>query len=258
MEGVPHLKELSSKFREKGFEIIAVSDEDESKIAGFVKSKATNYGIVKASKSAVYDAYGANGYPSAWVLDVEGKCLWAGRPASLTEGMVEEWTKDLPPTRISREVAKALKPAVEAFNKGEFGKAVNEVARHLSTDDAASLADAEYIDQILDKRQASGEAKAGKLKEAGDQPKLVALLEAEAKAFDGCEYGQKCADDAKNIKAGKEYKDCVKARDALDKLKPKVNDMKAEKAKKALEKIAKDFPNTPAGKEAAELAKDFN
>jgi len=255
VQGVPHLIELNNKFRERGFEIVAVSDEDAGTIEKFVKNKGINYGIIKASN--VLKTYGGTGYPSAWVLDVEGKVIWKGHPAGLTDAMVEDWVKDLAPVKITKEVHKVLKNAVEAYNKGEFGKAESEVDKYLSSDDPVVKTDAEFVDGVIEKRRAIGEAKAAKARDLGDLPKLATLLEAEAKAFDGSEHGKKCAEEAKSIKASKEFKDCVKAQSELDKLKPKINDMKAEKAKKALEKIARDFPNTPAGKEAAELAKDF-
>ncbi|KAA0214120.1 hypothetical protein EDM80_07185 [bacterium] len=255
MKGVPHLIELNNKFRERGFEIVAVSDEDAGTIEKFVKDKSINYGIIKASN--VIKTYGGKGYPSAWVLDVDGKVIWKGHPANLTDAMVEDWVKDLAPAKITKEVSKALRNAVEAYNKGEFGKAETEVDKHLGSDDPAVKADAEFVDGVIEKRRAVGEAKAAKARESGDLPKLATLLEAEAKAFDGSEHGKKCAEEAKTVKASKEYKDCLKAQSELDKLKPKINDMKADKAKRALEKIAKDFPGTPAGKEAAELAKDF-
>lgn len=257
MEGVPHLNELNARFREQGFEIVAASDEEEGAIAGFVKSRKLAYGVVKASKAAVYGAYGANGYPSAWVLDTEGKVIWSGHPATLKDTQVEKWIKDLAPGKITRKLAEPLKDAVAAYNAGDFGKAANEVAKHANSDDATVKADAAQIQAALDKRRALGEARIKKAREAGDLVKLAEMLGAEAKAFDGSDFGKQCAEESAKVKADKNYENCAKAKAALDKLKPKINDMLESKAKKALERIARDFPDTPAGKEAAELAKDF-
>ena len=255
MAGVPHLIELNNAYREKGFEILAVSKEDAGLIESkLISAKKPTYGVVKADIGSLYTT---NGIPHGWVLDPEGKCIWEGHPANIKNETIEEWIKDLAPGKITKEVSKQLKGAVEAYNKGQFGKAYDEAGKYLADEDAAVKADAEYVNGVVEKRKAFGEAKAKKFRDAGDLTKLVPVLEEEGKAWEGSEYGKACADEAKTVKASKEFKDCSKAQDALDKLKPKVKDMKEDKAKKALEKIAKDYPNTPAGKEAAEMAKDF-
>ena len=255
MSGVPHLNELNNKYRERGFEIVAVSSEAAGTIEEkMVKGAKATFGVVKAEIASLYQT---RGIPHGWVLDAEGKCIWEGHPGNLNDKQIEEWIKDLAPGKITKEVSKQLKGAVEAYNKGQFGKAYDEAGKYLADEDAAVKADAEYVNGVVEKRKAFGEAKAKKFRDAGDLTKLVPVLEEEGKAWEGSEYGKACADEAKTVKASKEFKDCAKAQEALDKLKPKVKDMKEDKAKKALEKIAKDYPNTPAGKEAAEMAKDF-
>jgi hypothetical protein len=252
--GVPHLNELNKSFREKGFEIVAVSDEAVGKIEEFIKSKSPTYGIVNAKD--VLKTYGGRGYPSAWVLDADGKCIWEGHPNNIKDEMVEEWVKGLAPGKITKEVQKQLKPAVDAYNKGQFGKAFEAVAEHLTSEDEKVKADAEYVNGVIEKRKAAGEAKAKKFRDAGDLVKLLPVLEEEAKGWEGSEYGKTCGEEAKTVKASKEYKLCVKAADAWAKLEPKLVDLADDKAVKALEKFIKDYPNTPQAKLAEEKLKD--
>lgn len=254
MRGVPHLNELNKKYRERGFEIVAVSSEAAGTIEDkMVKGASASFGVVKADIAALYQT---NGIPHGWVLDAEGKCIWEGHPAQLNDAQIEEWIKDLAPGKITKEVQKPLKPAVEAYNKGQFGKAFEAVAEHLTSEDAKVKADAEYVNGVIEKRKAAGEAKAKKLRDAGDLVKLVPVLEEEAKGWEGSEYGKACGDEAKTCKASKEYKLCVKAADAWAKLEPKLNDLADDKAAKALEKFIKDYAGTPQGKLAEERLKD--
>ncbi len=200
--------------------------------------------------------YATRGIPHGWVLDPEGKCIWEGHPSSIKNETIEEWIKDLAPGKISREVVKEVKPAVEAYNKGQFGKASEAIAEHLSAVDEKTKSDAEYVNGVIEKRKAAGEAKARKFRDGGDLVKLVPVLEEEGKAWEGCEYGKTCGEEAKTVKASKEYKLCVKAADAWAKLEPKLRDLTDEKAAKSLEKFIKDYAGTPEAKIAEEKLKD--
>lgn len=254
MAGVPHLIELNNTYRERGFEILAVSKEDSALIESkLIKAKSPTYGVVKADIGSLYQT---NGIPHGWVLDPEGKCIWEGHPANLNEKQIEDWIKDLAPGKITREVVKQLKPSVEAYNKGQFGKAYNAVADFLAAEDEKVKADAEYVNGVIEKRKAAGENKAKKFRDGGDLVKLVAVLDEESKAWEGCDYGKSCAEESKTVKASKEYKLCQKAAEAWAKLEPKLKDLTDEKAAKALEKFMKDYPNTPQAKLAEERLKD--
>lgn len=254
MAGVPHLIELNNKYREGGFEILAVSKEDAATIESkLIKAKNPTYGVVKADIGSLYTT---RGIPHGWVLDPEGKCIWEGHPSGISNETIEGWIKDLAPGKITKEVQKQLKPAVDAYNKGQFGKAFEAVAEHLTSEDEKVKADAEYVNGVIEKRKAAGEAKAKKLRDGGDLVKLVPVLEEEAKGWEGSEYGKTCGEEAKTVKASKEYKLCVKAADAWAKLDAKLPSLTDDKAVKALEKFIKDYPNTPQAKLAEEKLKD--
>ena len=139
MAGVPHLQELHDKFNDKGFEIVAVSNEDVGKIqTGLIDAKKVTYGVVRADIGSVYES---RGIPHSWVLDAEGKCIYKGHPSGVKAEMVEEWVANLAPTKVGKELHKDLKGAVKSFEKGEIGKAqadVKEVAGAGSTSNATA------------------------------------------------------------------------------------------------------------------------
>ena len=256
MKGVPHLQELNDKFRERGFEIVAVSKEDANLIqTKLIDAKKVTYGVVKADIGSIYET---RGIPHCWVLDAEGKCIFKGHPSSVTAESVEEWVKNLAPTKVDREVAKEVKGAAESFNKGEYGKAqVEAVKVGAEATDELVKADAKYVEELVQKHVDIYTKKMEAARTAGDLVKLGKVMEEAAAKFKGSEQGDKWATEAKELVKSKEYKDTLKAQEDLDELKPKLEDMKGSSAKKALEKIAKKYPDTPAGKEAAELAKRY-
>ncbi|MCA8912799.1 MAG: hypothetical protein KDB82_13935 [Planctomycetes bacterium] len=255
MGQVPHLQALHDKYNDKGFQILAVSKEDAGLIESkLIKGKSATYGVVKANIGSLYKT---SGIPHCWVLDAEGKCIFEGHPAGVTEDKVEEWTKDLAPTKVDKELAKELKGGVKAFEEGDMGKALKEVAAAKESEDEAVKADAEYLAGLIEKHVTVYTAKMESAKKSGDLVKLGKTLEEAADKFKGSEQGDKWKDELKELEKSDAYKDTKKAADELDKVRDKLEDMRPSSARKKLEKIAEKYPDTPAGKEAAELAKRY-
>jgi hypothetical protein len=256
VRGVPHLKDLNEKFRLRGFEIVAVSDEPVNTIDNFVKQHSIEYGIVRAT--GVLQLYGGRGYPSAWALDAEGKVIWKGHPNSVNDAMVEEWIKDLAPLKVDRELDRALRNAVRAFDSGDYGRALSDARQAAErSDDEKVKADAAYLESLVQKHIDLNKAKYEKSKEGGDLIALSKALQEALAKFKGSEHGDKADEELKELNRSKEFKDTVKAHEELEKIKPQLDDMRPANAKRALERIASRYPDTAAGKEAAELARRY-
>lgn len=252
MAGVPHLKELNAKYKDRGMKLLAVSDEAEGTIDGFVKGpKKPDYTVVR--HAAMKDLYKVSGWPSAWVLDAEGKVLWADHFVDrISADQWDKWLADLAPTKVGKPLHKELNGAVKAFDKGEVGKAMTEAKKvaDAATDETVK-ADCEYLKAQCDKHVAMFE---NKMKNAGtDIVAKVKLMEEGAAKLKGSEIGDKWEAEAKELKKGDGYA----AAEALAKIKPTLKDLRASTARKKLEAIAKKYPDTDAGKEAAELAKEY-
>jgi hypothetical protein len=256
MRGVPHLQELHDAYNDNGFEIVAVSNEDVGKIqSGLIDAHKVTYGVVRADIGSIYES---RGIPHSWVLDADGKCIYKGHPSGVTKEKVAEWVKDLAPAKVDKELHKDLKKAVSAFDKGEIGKALVDADSVADgTEDEEVKQDAEYLKSLVQKHIDLYTAKMTKAREGGDLIALGETLEKASEAFKGSDHGDKWSGELKELKKTSEYKNTVKARDELEKLRPKLEDMRTSSARKALEKIADKYPDTPAGKEAAELAKRY-
>lgn len=255
MGQVPHLQALHDKFNDKGFQILAVSKETEALIdSKLIKAKNATYGVVKADIGALYKT---SGIPHCWVLDAEGKCIFEGHPAGVSEQSVEEWTKDLAPTKVGKELAKELKNGVKAFEEGDLGKAMAEAKDAQASEDEAVKADGAYLESLVQKHIDMYTGKMEAAKNSGDLMKLGKTLEEASEKFKGSEQGDKWKDELKELEKSDAYKDTKKASEELEKIRDKLQDMRPSSARKKLEKIAEKYPDTPAGKEAAELAKRF-
>ena len=256
MANIPHLQGFHDKFNDKGLQICATSDEDPNTIqTKMVNAKNVTYGVVAAKIGSIYET---RGIPHCWVLDADGKCIYEGHPAKVTEQMVEGWLETLPPTKIEKELAKELDGAVKAFNKGEYGKSLAEATKvSADTEDEAVKADAKYVTDLLQKRVEDYNGKIAAAKDSGDLVAQGKVLEEAIEAFKGSEQSEAWDGQLKELEKSDAYKDTVKAQGELDKIRDKLEDMRPSSAHKKLEKIAKKYPDTPAGKEAAELAKRY-
>jgi tetratricopeptide (TPR) repeat protein len=116
------------EWKDKGFVILALSDESKSEIERFIESYKPTYPIGSGSRSG--DRYGVQGYPSAFLIDHEGTVIWEGHPGDTTwETMIPTAlaaAADMKDAWDPGERPAALKRAVDAAKAGTMGKAWKE------------------------------------------------------------------------------------------------------------------------------------
>ena len=79
-ENVPHLIKLTEKFRESGLLFITLNaDKGADTVRRFVRKKGINYHVAIDNDSA--ERFEITGYPTAFVVDHEGKVIWQGQPS---------------------------------------------------------------------------------------------------------------------------------------------------------------------------------
>ena len=80
-KNVPHLIELTEKFRESRLLFIALSaDKSADTVRKFVSKKGINYHVAIDRDSA--ERFEIAGFPTAFVVDHEGKVIWQGQPSN--------------------------------------------------------------------------------------------------------------------------------------------------------------------------------
>jgi peroxiredoxin len=73
-EEVPMLNELQASYADRGFRIIAISDEDADAIRDFVSDNEVAYTNLVGTEE-IMEAYGVLGLPAAYLLDAEGRVI---------------------------------------------------------------------------------------------------------------------------------------------------------------------------------------
>lgn len=120
--------EVWEEWKDKGFAMLALSDESSSEIERFIGEYKATYPIGAGSRSG--DVYGIRGYPSAYLIDHTGTVVWSGHPGG------SEWVEMIP-SLLARAMDEsdawdpgqrgaALQRAVSAAKAGEMGKAWKE------------------------------------------------------------------------------------------------------------------------------------
>ncbi|MCG8409603.1 MAG: TlpA family protein disulfide reductase [Phycisphaerales bacterium] len=102
---------MQKKYKNKGVILLAVSYEDESKVKKYVKQEKVPY-IVGGDAGSTRSEYGINGFPTAFLIDPDGKIAWKGHPA-VVDNEIEKLLKESPP---KSKGFLALKSASSAYN----------------------------------------------------------------------------------------------------------------------------------------------
>jgi cytochrome c biogenesis protein CcmG/thiol:disulfide interchange protein DsbE len=80
----PVIQDLHNKYKDKGFEVVSVSDEDRATLAEFVKKREQTYPIYQDFLGNASQAYDVEGYPTFFLLDRRGNLILKD-PANLKE-----------------------------------------------------------------------------------------------------------------------------------------------------------------------------
>ena len=117
---------MQKKYKNKGLVLLAVSYEDESKVKKYVKKEKVPY-IVGADGGSTRDKYGIQGYPTAFLIDPDGKVAWKGHPA-VADKEIEKLLKENPPKSKSflarTSASSAYKKASKLYKKKKYEKAM--------------------------------------------------------------------------------------------------------------------------------------
>ena len=88
-QSIPHLNEVYKKYKDKGLEIVGVTDEDRSTVRSFIKDLPIDYHIGLDDRNKLGKDFGVTGIPHAMLINKEGKIVWEGHPMSLKDSDIE-------------------------------------------------------------------------------------------------------------------------------------------------------------------------
>lgn len=89
-KSIPHLNELWGKYKDRGLEIVGVTDEPAQKVRSFMRSMPMDYHVASDTTGRLGEKLGVTGIPHAFLVNKEGVIVWEGHPMSLTDAEVEK------------------------------------------------------------------------------------------------------------------------------------------------------------------------
>ena len=101
--------------------VVGVTNESESLVKKYIEQNKVAYTIAIEKSFKSSQAFGIDGYPSAFLIDPKGKVAWAGHPASMQPSDIEKVLAGARPP--SFELPGPLKPVQPLIDKEDFGKA---------------------------------------------------------------------------------------------------------------------------------------
>jgi thiol-disulfide isomerase/thioredoxin len=139
---IPHLTELQQKFADRGVVVIGVSDEDVSKVRPFVDQMGEKMGYTVAvdnnrrTAQGYMAAYGINGIPHAFVVDLEGRVAWHGHPMSGLDQALDKLAKtavtEKPEDKKRVEAQRKLREFTALAARGEDPAKLDQLAEQLA------------------------------------------------------------------------------------------------------------------------------
>jgi peroxiredoxin len=72
---MPDLQALYDKYKDQGFLVLSISDEDAAKVSPFIAERKISYPVLLDLGRKVNDAFGVEGIPKSFVYDREGKLV---------------------------------------------------------------------------------------------------------------------------------------------------------------------------------------
>lgn len=88
-QSIPHLNEVYKKYKDKGLEIIGVTDEDKQTVRNFEKTTPIEYTVGFDPYKKLNEGFGIQGIPHAMIVDSTGKIVWEGHPMSMKDSDIE-------------------------------------------------------------------------------------------------------------------------------------------------------------------------
>jgi len=88
-KSIPHLNEVYKKYKDKGLEIIGVTDEDKQTVRDFEKTLPIEYSVAFDTYKKLDKDFDITSIPHAMIVDATGKIVWEGHPMSMKDSDIE-------------------------------------------------------------------------------------------------------------------------------------------------------------------------
>jgi hypothetical protein len=252
---VVHLDKLQETHGTKGLKVLAITNEGRALVDAFVAKTGAKHGIVIESTDSA-ESFQIRGYPTSYLIGPDGSILSAGHPQE------DEIVKALDLVRVPPELPKALSTVTSALAKEKWAEArakaqglIDGGTLTVDTDKKAAEEVIKWIDWLAQ----GGLDTAKKAGERGRWYEASQALEDVKRSFKGLPHAVEAEKQLKALMADKPKKDEIVAYQKLLKAQAlqRDKDLKPKEALPHFKSIASKYPETRAGKIAAELVKEL-
>jgi thiol-disulfide isomerase/thioredoxin len=89
-KSIPHLNEVYAKYKDKGLNIVGITNEDEATVKKFQEKIPMTYNVAINAPQELLQQFGVDAIPTAFLVDKTGKVVWTGHPMELTEATIQK------------------------------------------------------------------------------------------------------------------------------------------------------------------------
>jgi hypothetical protein len=252
---VGHLNDLYAKYKDKGFVLVALTDEARGLVDKFIATTNATHPIV-IEGSDTTDAWGVKGFPSSFLVDPDGKIAWAGNPGGLKDSQIEEL---LTRVRLAPKLPKSLEGVGKEIEKSKYSDALKKLDSAIA-DGKLSREDTTVAEETRTWLTGKGEgwiASAKAAEGAGDFYEAAKALEMAKDGFKGHDISVQAEAQLKELLADEGRKKEIDGGKALDLARDRAAKMKEKDAAAMFKAIASKFRGTKAGEKAELLAQKY-
>jgi peroxiredoxin len=87
---IPHLNEVHAKFKDRGLQVVGVTDEPNAVIKKFQKEVPMDYAVATDTGGRLNEKMGVSGIPTAFLVNKSGEIVWEGHPMQLRDEDIEK------------------------------------------------------------------------------------------------------------------------------------------------------------------------
>jgi hypothetical protein len=253
---VGHLNELNAKFAEKGFTALGIAKQDRATVEKFVQELSATYPIVVESSDSMRN-YGCSSYPSGFLVGSDGRVVWEGHPASLTDAVVEE---ALGKARLMPAFTKGLSSHQKSMEKLQYGAVLSKIASEIEkgklADEDKAAAEA-LRDWLTWYATSAVEGVEDRIRKGDVYAAWLALADLED-IYKGHEVAKQAKDRIKALEGDKQQALEIKAGKTWAGIREELGDeRRPDKVLEALQPLlSKKYAETKAGREAQQMAAD--
>ncbi|MCE9637662.1 MAG: TlpA family protein disulfide reductase [Planctomycetes bacterium] len=250
-----HLDETYAKYKDKGLVVIGITNEPRGLVDKFVAETGAKHVIVMESGDSG-NTYKIKGYPSSFLIDVNGKIVGTSDDGGVNDGAIEaQLQKVLLPPKLPAKLA-AVQALLDKRKYADARKLLDKAAadEKATEDDRKAATDAiAWMDEAAKRRMASAAADAT----AGEYPDAAETYTQIGEQWKGLPAADDAAAALKDLLADPAKKKEIDAAAKFDDVRARIAELKPKKAIPVLRGFLSNWKGTKAGSKAEAILKEL-